>query len=65
MSEPTIAMCDVCFLVDGDQRQKVSYYCPKCDAWICENCIPRKVRRAYAMFRRKWFRFVGVTDARI
>lgn len=52
-SEMTIATCDVCSLVDGDDRQKPCMYCGKCQAYICESCIPKTLRRAGAMFLRK------------
>lgn len=61
--EPTIAQCDVCFLVDGDQRQKVCYYCGRCDAWICENCQPNFMRRGHAMVKRRVLRFLGIAAA--
>jgi hypothetical protein len=30
-------ICDVCRLLDGNHRQKMCFYCPVCDAWICED----------------------------
>lgn len=42
-------MCDVCRYVDGDTTKKDSYYCPKCNAWICGKCEDKYFRRAFAM----------------
>ena len=53
MSELFIAMCDVCFYVDGDERQKPVTYCERCEANICEVCINKRFRRLYAMLKRK------------
>jgi hypothetical protein len=41
-------VCDVCRLLDGDTRAKMSFYCPICDAWICEHDADNWQRRARA-----------------
>jgi len=41
-------ICDVCFLVDGDETTKPCSYCSFCDAWLCERCRPDLRRRALA-----------------
>jgi hypothetical protein len=28
--------CDVCMILDGDDAAKLCFYCPTCDAWICQ-----------------------------
>jgi hypothetical protein len=40
--------CEVCRLVDGDERLKLCRYCTECDAWICLMDIERWTRRARA-----------------
>jgi hypothetical protein len=40
--------CDVCRLVDGDQRPKWCFFCPACGAWICEDDASDWGRRARA-----------------
>jgi hypothetical protein len=44
--------CTVCWYNDGDARPKMCFYCPVCDAWICENCQWNWGRRALASTRR-------------
>lgn len=48
----TMAVCDVCRILDGDYRQKPCQYCPSCDAWICAADIRNLARRARAMMAR-------------
>lgn len=57
-AELTIAMCDVCWYVDGDQRQYPCHYCSRCDAYICDRCLPNTRRRALAMIKKKIARFL-------
>lgn len=51
------AECDVCFILDGDERQKPVAYCSKCDAYICENCQVDSWRRFRAMLKRATKKF--------
>jgi hypothetical protein len=44
--------CTVCWYNDGDPRQKMCFYCPVCDAWICERDADAWGRRALASARR-------------
>jgi len=54
---PTVAICDVCSLMDGDERLKPDVvYCGRCDAWICRDCRNRPFRRFMAMWKRKLLR---------
>jgi len=41
-------VCDVCRLLNGDMRAKMCFYCPTCDAWICEHDQMNWARRAQA-----------------
>lgn len=56
-----VGQCDVCYLVDGDERQYPVTWCDRCSAWICERCLPNRTRRARAMFVRFIRRMIGVT----
>lgn len=47
-------VCDVCRLLDGDTREKTCFYCPTCDAWICEDDADNWLRRGQAMAVRNW-----------
>ena len=51
-NEWVLQTCTVCFYNDGDGRPKMCFYCPVCDAWICEHCQPNWGRRALASARR-------------
>lgn len=31
-----VRACDVCRLLDFDCTPKLCFYCPMCDAWICQ-----------------------------
>ena len=44
--------CTVCWYNDGDPRPKMCFYCPVCDAWICERDADAWGRRALASARR-------------
>jgi hypothetical protein len=50
-----VNVCDVCLILDGDQRLKPGMYCSKCDAFICEQCQPKTMRRFWAMWKRRIF----------
>lgn len=41
-------ICDVCRLLDRDLRVKLCFYCPVCDAWICEDDLDKWQRRGRA-----------------
>lgn len=47
-----MAVCTVCLYVDRDARQKMCFYCPVCDAEICEACQHNWGRRVVASARR-------------
>lgn len=47
-----LAVCAVCFYVDGDARPKMCFYCSTCGAWICEDDADQWGRRALASARR-------------
>jgi hypothetical protein len=56
-----IGVCDVCYWIDADERQKPVSYCSQCDAWICQSCFSRTWRRGFAMaFRKIGFRLRAV-----
>jgi hypothetical protein len=48
-----INMCDICYLLDKDERLKPGIFCEQCNAFICEWCQPNKWRRFRAMLKRK------------
>ena len=48
----TQARCEVCFLVDNNPMEKPCYYCATCDAWICEECWDKPIKRARAAIKR-------------
>lgn len=48
----TMAVCDVCRLLNGDLRQKLCIWCGTCQAWICQADINNKLRRTKAMLKR-------------
>ena len=52
-NEIEIGPCDVCYLLDGDERQKPVEWCERCQAWICDGCRPRTFRRFLAMWKRR------------
>ena len=45
-------ICEVCYLLDGDNSTKPCYYCSDCQAWICQSDLSNWTRRARAMFER-------------
>lgn len=51
-TSPRMEVCDVCFLLEGDTRQKLCWYCSRCDAWICQADLERWDRRARAAAAR-------------
>lgn len=57
-----VQMCDVCFLLDGDERLKVGTFCKRCGKFICEDCAPKKMRRAMAMLKGKLHRIMFTTS---
>lgn len=52
-----VQVCDVCRLLDGDTSLKYCFYCPACDAWICEDDASNWGRRARASAARLQERF--------
>jgi hypothetical protein len=52
MNAWTMAVCDVCRLLDGDYRQKMCQWCGMCQAWVCAADIRNAARRARAMMKR-------------
>ena len=57
-SNPTIASCDVCILLDGDERQKPDVvWCQTCQAWLCQPCRMSAWRR----WKAAWKRRLGIT----
>jgi len=52
-------VCDVHDLVDDDQAPRKIAYCPKCDAWMCDECGPKLGKRAKAWFIRGTRRLKG------
>ena len=51
---PTVAPCDVCVLLDRDERLKPDVvYCSKCDAWLCPICRASAWRRTLAFIYRR------------
>jgi hypothetical protein len=48
MSSWYMHVCDVCRLLDQDGRLKFCFYCPVCDAWICERDVADWGRRGRA-----------------
>ena len=52
-----VRTCDVCVLALGDAGPKADvYFCPSCDAWICEACRRRYDLRAIAALKRRVLR---------
>jgi hypothetical protein len=46
--------CDVCVLAMGDHSEKPRVsFCPRCDAWVCEECRGRYDLRAIAALKRR------------
>jgi len=41
-------VCDVCLLLDGDDSEKPCFYCPACNAFICQADEHQWIRRARA-----------------
>jgi len=41
-------VCDVCRLLDFDLSVKLCFYCPACDAWICQADSENWARRGRA-----------------
>lgn len=46
-------VCDVCRLLDQDNRQKLSMYCKFCDSWMCQADFGNWGRRAAAALKKK------------
>ena len=44
--------CEVCELLDSDQRAKRVSWCSLCGAWLCEACRRNPLRRARAAWRK-------------
>jgi hypothetical protein len=50
----TVASCDVCVAMDGDHRMKPGViWCQRCGAYICQDCLPKTMRRFLAMLKRR------------
>jgi len=52
-----IDICDVHYWALGDSTKRFVKYCSTCDAWICEECEPKVLRRVKAATNRlltKW-----------
>ena len=47
-----IRPCDVCAILDGDERQKLVVLCELCGAWMCADCKENPIRRARALVVR-------------
>ena len=43
-----LGICDVCLLLDGDERAKPVIYCGACNAYLCEADQGNLTRRAWA-----------------
>jgi hypothetical protein len=46
-------ICDVHRLLDYDCEQRFCFYCPLCDAWICQEDENKWGRRLLAAIKRK------------
>lgn len=40
--------CDVCYLLEGDQKLKPCSFCGQCGKWICMSCRSSYLRRMFA-----------------
>jgi hypothetical protein len=49
----SLAVCDVCRLLDSDVRPKPCDYCRLCDSWICQEDLNSWIRRARAFVRHR------------
>lgn len=58
--EIAVDACDVCYILDGDERQKPVFYCQSCGAWLCDRCIGDVGRRTRAAWKRTWRKFLGI-----
>lgn len=45
-------ICEVCFLVYGDESVKKSCYCSMCDAYICVKCENKVSTRIIASIKK-------------
>lgn len=52
MTEAPTGVCDVCFLLDGDDSWKPVKYCSLCDSFLCDDCRGRYDLRAIAAVKR-------------
>jgi hypothetical protein len=51
---PTLASCDVCVIMDGDERLKADVvWCQRCEAYVCRDCRNRPFRRFMAAWKRR------------
>lgn len=57
-----VGVCDVCMLLDGDQRIKPVTWCRTCESWLCMGCVDNWGRRARAGWKRAMRRFIGATS---
>ena len=55
---PVVRHCDVCLLLDGDQRSKEVTYCSLCDKFMCASCRRNPLRRAAAATALKVGKFL-------
>jgi hypothetical protein len=52
--ETSVAACDVCALLDGDERLKADVvWCQTCQAYLCQPCRFSPWRRFLAAWKRK------------
>ena len=48
-----VGQCDVCLLLDSDERLKPVMWCEKCQAYLCDTCRPNAWRRFRAAWKRR------------
>ena len=56
-----VGVCDVCHILDNDERQYPVTWCDRCGAFLCDRCRLDRVRRARAMVSRFFRRMAGIT----
>jgi len=42
--------CRVCELTENKTEPKLCTYCYLCSAWICDECMPKFLKRGWAAF---------------
>lgn len=47
-AETKQGICDVHRLVDEDIGIRKVIYCGVCNAWLCDECVPKLYKRGYA-----------------